>query len=203
LDEIEKAHPDIFNILLQVLDDGILTDSLGRRVDFRNTIIIMTSNIGVRDFKDFGSGIGFATKSRVENQDDMIKSTIQNALKKTFSPEFLNRLDDVIVFNSLAREDIHKIIDISLKKLFSRITSIGYSMELTEKAKDFLAEKGYDQQYGARPLNRAIQKFVEDPLAEEILKGTMSEGDVIMVDHEENGESLKFSKKPKEETIEQ
>ncbi|MCP9765050.1 ATP-dependent Clp protease ATP-binding subunit [Lacihabitans soyangensis] len=203
LDEIEKAHPDIFNILLQVLDDGILTDSLGRRVDFRNTIIIMTSNIGVRDLKDFGSGIGFATKSRVENQDDMVKSTIQNALKKTFSPEFLNRLDDVIVFNSLAREDIHKIIDISLKKLFSRITSIGYSMELTEKAKDFLAEKGYDQQYGARPLNRAIQKYVEDPLAEEILKGSMSEGDVILVNHEENSESLSFSKKPKEETIEQ
>lgn len=203
LDEIEKAHPDIFNILLQVLDDGILTDSLGRRVDFRNTIIIMTSNIGVRDLKDFGAGIGFATKSRVENQDDMVKSTIQNALKKTFSPEFLNRLDDVIVFNSLAREDIHKIIDISLKKLFSRITSIGYSMELTDKAKDFLAEKGYDQQYGARPLNRAIQKYVEDPLAEEILKGTMSEGDVIRVDHEENSESLSFSKKPKEETIEQ
>jgi ATP-dependent Clp protease ATP-binding subunit ClpC len=203
LDEIEKAHPDIFNILLQVLDDGILTDSLGRRVDFRNTIIIMTSNIGVRDLKDFGAGIGFATKSRVENQDDMVKSTIQNALKKTFSPEFLNRLDDVIVFNSLAREDIHKIIEISLKKLFSRITSIGYSMELTDKAKDFLAEKGYDQQYGARPLNRAIQKYVEDPLAEEILKGTMSEGDVILVDHEENSESLSFSKKPKEETIEQ
>ncbi|CAN1550511.1 clpA ATP-binding subunits of Clp protease and DnaK/DnaJ chaperones [Spirosomataceae bacterium] len=203
LDEIEKAHPDIFNILLQVLDDGILTDSLGRRVDFRNTIIIMTSNIGVRDLKDFGAGIGFATKSRVENQDDMVKSTIQNALKKTFSPEFLNRLDDVIVFNSLAREDIHKIIEISLKKLFSRITSIGYSMELTDKAKDFLAEKGYDQQYGARPLNRAIQKYVEDPLAEEILKGTMSEGDVILVDHEENSDSLSFSKKPKEETIEQ
>ncbi|MCP9769960.1 ATP-dependent Clp protease ATP-binding subunit [Lacihabitans sp. LS3-19] len=203
LDEIEKAHPDVFNILLQVLDDGILTDSLGRRVDFRNTIIIMTSNIGVRDLKDFGSGIGFATKSRVENQDDMIKSTIQNALKKTFSPEFLNRLDDVIVFNSLAREDLHKIIDISLKKLFKRISNIGYSMELTEKAKDFLAEKGYDQQYGARPLNRAIQKYVEDPLAEEILKGSMSEGDVILVDHEDSEETLKFTKKPKEEAIEQ
>ena len=203
LDEIEKAHPDVFNILLQVLDDGILTDSLGRRVDFRNTIIIMTSNIGVRDLKDFGAGIGFATKSRVENQDDMVKSTIQNALKKTFSPEFLNRLDDVIVFNSLAREDLHKIIDISLNKLFKRITNIGYSMELTEKAKDFLAEKGYDQQYGARPLNRAIQKYVEDPLAEEILKGSMSEGDVILVDHEDSEEMLKFSKKSKEETIEQ
>jgi ATP-dependent Clp protease ATP-binding subunit ClpC len=202
LDEIEKAHPDVFNILLQVLDDGILTDSLGRRVDFRNTIIIMTSNIGVRDLKDFGAGIGFATKSRVENQDDLVKSTIQNALKKTFSPEFLNRLDDVIVFNSLAREDLHKIIDISLNKLFKRITNIGYSMELTDKAKDFLAEKGYDQQYGARPLNRAIQKYVEDPLAEEILKGTMSEGDVILVDHEDSEEMLKFSKKSKEEAIE-
>jgi ATP-dependent Clp protease ATP-binding subunit ClpC len=203
LDEIEKAHPDVFNILLQVLDDGILTDSLGRRVDFRNTIIIMTSNIGVRDLKDFGSGIGFATKSRIENQDDMVKSTIQNALKKTFSPEFLNRLDDVIVFNSLERKDIHKIIDISLKKLLTRINNIGYSMELTDKAKDFLAEKGYDAQYGARPLNRAIQKYVEDPLAEEILKGSMSEGDTIMVDHEDSEETLKFSKKPKEQTVEQ
>ena len=203
LDEIEKAHPDVFNILLQVLDDGILTDSLGRRVDFRNTIIIMTSNIGVRDLKDFGAGIGFATKSRVENQDDMVKSTIQNALKKTFSPEFLNRLDDVIVFNSLSREDIHQIIEISLKKLLSRITSLGYTMELSEKAKDFIAEKGYDQQYGARPLNRAIQKYVEDQLAEEILKGTLSEGDTILVDHVDGEELLSFNKKPKEQAIEQ
>lgn len=203
LDEIEKAHPDVFNILLQVLDDGLLTDSLGRRVDFRNTIIIMTSNIGVRDLKDFGAGIGFATKSRVENQDEMVKSTIQNALKKTFSPEFLNRLDDVIVFNSLSREDIHQIIDISLGKLIKRITSIGYTLELTEKAKDYMADKGYDVQYGARPLNRAIQKYVEDPLAEEILKGVFVEGDTIIVDHDGTSEVLNFGKKPKEQEIEQ
>ncbi len=203
LDEIEKAHPDVFNILLQVLDDGILTDSLGRRVDFRNTIIIMTSNIGVRDLKDFGAGIGFATKSRVDNQDEAVKATIQNALKKTFSPEFLNRLDDVIVFNSLSKEDIHKIIDISLGKLLKRISSMGYNLELTEKAKDFLAEKGYDSQYGARPLNRAIQKYVEDSLAEEILKGSLSEGDVILVDYTGEGEVLDFGKKTKEEAVEQ
>ncbi len=203
LDEIEKAHPDVFNILLQVLDDGILTDSLGRRVDFRNTIIIMTSNIGVRDLKDFGAGIGFATKSRVDNQDEAVKATIQNALKKTFSPEFLNRLDDVIVFNSLSKEDIHKIIDISLGKLLKRISSMGYNLELTDKAKDFLAEKGYDSQYGARPLNRAIQKYVEDSLAEEILKGSLSEGDVILVDYTGEGEVLAFGKRTKEEAVEQ
>lgn len=195
LDEIEKAHPDVFNILLQVLDDGILTDSLGRKVDFRNTIIIMTSNIGVRDLKDFGTGIGFATKTRVDNVDEMMRSTIQQALKKTFSPEFLNRLDDVIVFNSLSREDIHKIIDISLGKLFKRITALGYTIELSETAKDFIATKGYDQQYGARPLNRAIQKYIEDPLAEEILKGDLKEGNVILVDYKGEGETLNFSKK--------
>ncbi len=203
LDEIEKAHPDVFNILLQVLDDGILTDSLGRRVDFRNTIIIMTSNIGVRDLKDFGAGIGFATKSRQESQDEMVKSTIQNALRKTFSPEFLNRLDDVIIFNSLDRKDIHQIIDIALAKLFKRTSNIGYNLEVTDKAKDFLSDKGYDQQYGARPLNRAIQKYVEDPLAEEILKGGLNEGDTILVDYAGEGESLSFSKKSNEETIEQ
>ncbi|MER0441369.1 ATP-dependent Clp protease ATP-binding subunit [Emticicia sp. W12TSBA100-4] len=202
LDEIEKAHPDVYNILLQVLDDGILTDSLGRRVDFRNTIIIMTSNIGVRDLKDFGTGIGFATKARTDNQDEMVKSTIQNALKKTFSPEFLNRLDDVIVFNSLSREDIHKIIDIALGRLIARITNIGYKIALTEKAKDFLSEKGYDQQYGARPLNRAIQKYVEDPLAEEILKGDVQEGDTIVVDYSGEGETLSFGRTKKEESIE-
>ena len=192
LDEIEKAHPDVFNLLLQVLDDGILTDGLGRRVDFRNTIIIMTSNIGVRDLKDFGSGIGFSTKTRSENNDDVMKSTIQNALKKAFSPEFLNRLDDVIVFNSLERENIHKIIDISLGKLLKRITALGYKVELTDKAKDFLAEKGYDQQYGARPLNRAIQRYLEDPIAEEILKGDLSEGDIIVADHDGTSEELSF-----------
>ncbi len=198
LDEIEKAHPDVFNILLQVLDDGILTDSLGRKVDFRNTIIIMTSNIGVRDLKDFGTGIGFATKAKKDNLDEAVKSTIQNALRKTFSPEFLNRLDDVIIFDSLGRESIHQIIDLMLKKLFIRINSLGYEIEVTEKAKDFLAEKGYDQQYGARPLNRAIQKYVEDPLAEEILKGDLKEGDTMLVDYPGEGEELVFRKKEAE-----
>ncbi|HRI78413.1 MAG TPA: ATP-dependent Clp protease ATP-binding subunit [Cyclobacteriaceae bacterium] len=190
LDEIEKAHPDVFNILLQVLDDGILTDGLGRRVDFRNTIIIMTSNIGVRDLKDFGSGIGFATKSKQANEEEIMKSTIQSALKKAFSPEFLNRLDDVIVFNSLQRENIHKIIDITLGKLFKRITALGYHVELTDKAKDFLAEKGYDHQFGARPLNRAIQKYLEDPVAEEILKGEIEEGGTILADYPGEGDQL-------------
>ncbi|MGY6559745.1 MAG: ATP-dependent Clp protease ATP-binding subunit [Nitritalea sp.] len=198
LDEIEKAHPDVFNILLQVLDDGILTDGLGRRVDFRNTIIIMTSNIGVRDLKDFGAGIGFAPKAKQENMDEVMKSTIQNALKKAFSPEFLNRLDDVVVFNSLNKGHIHQIIDISLKKLFGRITDMGYQIELTDAAKDFLSEKGYDQQYGARPLNRAIQKYLEDALAEEILKGELSEGDVIRADYTGEGESLTITIEKKE-----
>lgn len=198
LDEIEKAHPDVFNILLQVLDDGILTDGLGRRVDFRNTIIIMTSNIGVRDLKDFGSGIGFATKAKQSNEEENMKSTIQNALKRVFSPEFLNRLDDVIVFNSLQREQIHKIIDITLSKLFVRITALGYSVELSDKAKDFLAEKGYDQQFGARPLNRAIQKYLEDPIAEEILKGEIEEGGILLADHDGKSETLVIKvKKPK------
>jgi ATP-dependent Clp protease ATP-binding subunit ClpC len=197
LDEIEKAHPDVFNILLQVLDDGILTDGLGRRVDFRNTILIMTSNIGVRDLKDFGAGIGFSTKSKQQSADDIMKSTIQNALKKVFSPEFLNRLDDVIIFNSLRREHIHQIIDITLKKLFSRVDSLGYSIELTEAGKDFIADKGYDPQYGARPLNRAIQKYLEDLVAEEILKGELSDGDIILADHDGKSESLTLKVKKK------
>ena len=197
LDEIEKAHPDVFNILLQVLDDGILTDGLGRRVDFRNTIIIMTSNIGVRDLKDFGSGIGFSTQSRKENEDAVMKDTIQRALKKTFSPEFLNRLDDVIIFNSLGREDIHKIIDITLAKLFARVEDMGYKIELTEKAKDFLADKGFDPQFGARPLNRAIQKYLEDQIAEEILKGSVNEGETLMADYSGEGEALTLKTKKK------
>ncbi len=197
LDEIEKAHPDVFNILLQVLDDGILTDGLGRRVDFRNTIIIMTSNIGVRDLKDFGAGIGFATKMQQNNSDEIMKSTIQNALKKAFSPEFLNRLDDVIVFNSLERQHIHQIIDITLGKLFKRITDLGYEVELTDKAKDFLSDKGYDPQYGARPLNRAIQKYLEDPVAEEILRGEIQEGDTILADWDEKAEELNIKLKKK------
>ncbi|PZX48696.1 ATP-dependent Clp protease ATP-binding subunit [Algoriphagus chordae] len=198
LDEIEKAHPDVFNILLQVLDDGVLTDGLGRKVDFRNTIIIMTSNIGVRDLKDFGAGIGFASQTKADNMDEVMKSTIQSALKKAFSPEFLNRLDDVVVFNSLSKEHIFKIIDISLGKLFARITDLGYKIELTEKAKEFLAEKGYDQQYGARPLNRAIQKYLEDAIAEEILKGDLSEGDVITADYSGEGTELSIAVKKKE-----
>lgn len=199
LDEIEKAHPDVFNILLQVLDDNILTDGLGRRVDFRNTILIMTSNIGVRDLKDFGSGIGFSTKSKDDSSDDVMKSTIQNALKKVFSPEFLNRLDDLIIFNSLQKSHIHKIIDITLKKLFVRIDSLGYSIELSEKGKDFIAEKGFDPQYGARPLNRAIQKYLEDLVAEEILKGDLNEGDTILADHDGKGDvlTIKIKKKAK------
>jgi ATP-dependent Clp protease ATP-binding subunit ClpC len=189
LDEIEKAHPDVFNILLQVLDDGILTDGLGRRVDFRNTIIIMTSNIGVRDLKDFGAGIGFAAGPK-KNEDEIMRSTIQSALRKAFSPEFLNRLDDVIVFNSLQREDLHKIIDLTLERLFNRIKAIGYNVELTTKAKDFLSDKGYDPQYGARPLNRAIQKYLEDSVAEEILKGDVQEGGTIIADHDGKSEEL-------------
>lgn len=197
LDEIEKAHPDVFNILLQVLDDGVLTDGLGRKVDFRNTLIIMTSNIGVRDLKDFGAGIGFATQSRKNSMDDIMKSTIQNALKKTFSPEFLNRLDDVIIFNSLEKEDIFKIIDITLGKLFSRITDLGYGIELTKKAKEYLSDKGFDPQYGARPLARAIQKYLEDPIAEEILKGEIQEGDILQADWDgkKEGLSIKLKKK--------
>jgi len=197
LDEIEKAHPDVFNLLLQVLDDGILTDGLGRRVDFRNTIIIMTSNIGARDLKDFGSGIGFSTKSRVDNMEEQAKTTIQNALKKAFAPEFINRLDDIIVFNSLERTDLHKIIDLMLIKLMTRLTNLGFAVELTEKAKDFIADKGYDPQYGARPLNRAIQKYLEDPLAEEILKGELAEGEFIEADFVADSESLTLTRKKK------
>ncbi len=197
LDEIEKAHPDVFNLLLQVLDDGILTDGLGRRVDFRNTIIIMTSNIGARDLKDFGSGIGFSTKSRVDNMEEQAKTTIQNALKKAFAPEFINRLDDIIVFNSLERTDLHKIIDLMLVKLMTRLSTLGFAVDLTEKAKDFIAEKGYDPQYGARPLNRAIQKYLEDPLAEEILKGELTEGEYIEADFVAESEVLTLTRKKK------
>jgi len=195
LDEIEKAHPDVFNLLLQVLDDGILTDGLGRRVDFRNTIIIMTSNIGARDLKDFGSGIGFSTKSKVDNIDESARATIQNALKKAFAPEFINRLDDIIIFNSLERADLHQIIDLMLVKLKNRLTNLGYEVELTDKAKDFIADKGYDPQYGARPLNRAIQKYLEDILAEEILKGPLAEGEIIEADYADEAEQIHVIRK--------
>ena len=179
LDEIEKAHPDVYNILLQVLDDGQLTDGLGRKVDFKNTLIIMTSNIGVRQLKDFGQGVGFATKAREEASSDHTKGVIQNALKRTFSPEFLNRIDDVVIFNSLDQEDIFKIIHISLKDLYKRLEGMGYKLELSEEAKKFVAEKGFDPQFGARPLHRAIQKYIEDPLAEFILSNNPKEGSVF------------------------
>jgi len=183
LDEIEKAHPDIFNLLLQVLDEGMLTDGLGRKIDFKNTLIIMTSNIGARDLKEFGTGVGFATKAKTENIESASSGVISKALKKTFAPEFLNRIDDVIMFNSLNKEDIHKIIDIVLKGVYKRLEDLGYKINLTEAAKDFIAEKGYDPQFGARPLHRAIQKYLEDPLAEEILNNKPDEGDILTADY--------------------
>jgi len=182
LDEIEKAHPDVFNMLLQILDDGHITDSLGRKIDFRNTIIIMTSNIGSRQLKDFGTGVGFGTAAKAEQADANAKKVIENALKKSFAPEFLNRIDDVIVFNALEREDIHSIIDIELKKLVNRIEDLGYKLTLTDEAKDYIADKGFDKQYGARPLKRAIQKYIEDALAEEIVNSKLNEGDSIFMD---------------------
>ena len=182
LDEIEKAHPDVFNMLLQVLDDGQLTDSLGRKIDFKNTIIIMTSNIGARQLKDFGQGVGFGTQTRQESVEESNKGVVENALKKAFAPEFLNRIDDVVMFNSLGKEDIHKIIDIELNGLFGRVNSLGYTIKITDAAKDFIVDKGYDIQYGARPLKRAIQKYLEDPMAEEIIKSNLSEGDQIEID---------------------
>ncbi|MFO8148063.1 MAG: ATP-dependent Clp protease ATP-binding subunit [Bacteroidota bacterium] len=200
LDEVEKAHPDVFNMLLQVLDDGYLTDSLGRKIDFRNTIIIMTSNIGSRKLKDFGQGVGFGTAAQRSQIDDNTRSVIENALKKAFAPEFLNRIDDVVIFNSLEKDDIKKIIDIELEKLFSRISLIGYDLTLTDKAKNFIAEKGFDRDYGARPLNRAIQKYIEDTLAEEIVTSNLSEGDKIFMDldEEKNELTVKIEKAAKE-----
>ncbi|MCB0793157.1 MAG: ATP-dependent Clp protease ATP-binding subunit [Flavobacteriales bacterium] len=181
LDEIEKAHPDVFNLLLQALDDGQMTDSLGRRIDFRNAIIIMTSNIGARDLADYGKGVGFGTAARDAATEENNRGIIEKALRKAFAPEFLNRIDDIVMFNSLKREDIHKIIDIELDHLYKRIAELGYELKLTNEAKDFLAEKGYDEKFGARPLKRAIQKFIEDPMAEEIINQAIEEGDKINV----------------------
>ncbi len=192
LDEIEKAHPDVYHILLQVLDEGQLTDSLGRRVDFRNTIVIMTSNIGTRQLKDFGQGVGFSTSAKQSGSNEYAKSVIQNALRKTFAPEFLNRIDDVVLFNALSKEDIFEIIDLELSGLFERISGLGYKIKLSNSAKEFIADKGYDIQFGARPLKRAIQKYLEDPMAEVIIKANIKEGDVI---------SVGFSKKKEEITI--
>ncbi|GAL67284.1 ATP-dependent Clp protease ATP-binding subunit [Jejuia pallidilutea] len=193
LDEIEKAHPDVFNMLLQVLDDGHLTDSLGRKIDFRNTIIIMTSNIGARKLKDFGTGIGFGTASQKAQEDANAVKVIENALKKSFAPEFLNRIDDVVVFNPLEKEDINLIIDIELEKLFARIKGLGYDLELTKPAKDYIADKGFDKQYGARPLKRAIQKYIEDALAEEIVASNLQDGDKIIIDLDKKAEELNIA----------
>lgn len=193
LDEIEKAHPDVYNVLLQILDDGHVTDSLGRKVDFRNTIIILTSNIGTRQLKEFGDGVGFGTTAKKDSSDDRAKSTIENALKKTFAPEFLNRIDDIIIFNTLTKDDIREIIDIELDKLYQRLYSLGYELELTEEAKNFIADKGFDKDYGARPLQRAIQKYIEDPMAEEIINSEITEGDKLLLDLNELKEGVKIS----------
>jgi len=190
LDEIEKAHPDIFNILLQVLDEGHLTDGLGRKVDFRNTIVIMTSNIGSREIKDFGQGVGFATKAKQSAANEYTKAVIQKALKRAFAPEFLNRIDDVVLFNTLTRDDIHQIIDIELRGLYDRVNTLGYEISLSDEAKDFVVEKGYDIQFGARPLNRAIQKYLEDPMAEAIIKSSIAEGDRLIVDFDKEKEEI-------------
>ncbi|MDB3926630.1 ATP-dependent Clp protease ATP-binding subunit [Flavobacteriales bacterium] len=206
LDEVEKAHPDVFNLLLQVMDDGYMTDSLGRKINFKNTIIIMTSNIGSRQLKDFGQGVGFATNAKKESVSSDTKGVIEKALKKAFAPEFLNRIDDVIMFNSLSNKHIHEIIDIELQSLYSRVDGLGFSMKLDDKAKDFIADKGYDSQFGARPLKRAIQKYLEDILAEEIVNSNLSEGDTISITLNDSESALEVDikkavkkKKPKSE----
>lgn len=200
LDEIEKAHPDIFNILLQVLDDGQLTDGLGRKVDFKNTLIIMTSNIGVRQLKDFGAGVGFTTAAKASSQEDSNRGVIEKALKRTFSPEFLNRIDDVIIFNSLEEKHIGMIIEILMKDVMKRLNNLGFTMSLSEEAKKFIAEKGYDQQFGARPLHRAVQKYLEDPLAEEILNHRIKAGDNVMADFDATEQKIIFINNPVAET---
>ena len=190
LDEIEKAHPDVFNILLQILDEGFVTDSLGRKVDFRNTVIILTSNIGSRDLKDFGDGVGFGTAAKKSTSDARARSTIENALKRAFAPEFLNRIDDIIFFNALQKEDIHRIIDLELGKRYSRLEKLNYKVELTDEAKEFIVEKGWDKDFGARPLKRAIQKYIEDILAEMLVNKEMQEGDTVILEVNENKDSL-------------
>jgi ATP-dependent Clp protease ATP-binding subunit ClpC len=192
LDEVEKAHPDIFNMLLQVLDDGFLTDSLGRKVNFQNTIIIMTSNIGARQVKDFGTGLGFETASQKAQTSDIEKGVIEKELKKTFSPEFLNRIDDIVIFNALEKQDIRVIVDIELKKFITRVEKIGYKLNVSDAAKDFIAEKGYDSKYGARPLNRAIQKHIEDLVAEHVVGNTIKEGDLVSIDKNKKEDALQL-----------
>ncbi len=209
LDEVEKAHPDIFNVLLQVFDDGILTDGMGRKIDFKNTIIIMTSNIGVRQLKDFGTGVGFGTSAKEARKEEDQKGVIEKSIRKTFSPEFINRIDEMIVFNSLTQKEIHSIIDIALESLLKRIQNLKFELEITDAAKDFVGEKGYDPEYGARPLHRAIQKWLEDPLAEELLSLNAKEGDILVVDRKDKEDKLfitlkggKEPKKPKKESKE-
>jgi ATP-dependent Clp protease ATP-binding subunit ClpC len=203
LDEIEKAHPDIYNILLQVLDDGQLTDGLGRKIDFKNTLIIMTSNIGVRQLKDFGEGVGFATANRMQSADENNKAVIEKALKRTFSPEFLNRIDDVVIFNSLTKENIFNIIDILMKNVTKRLNTLGFELALTPEAKEFIADKGYDSQFGARPLHRAIQKYLEDPLAEEILSMHIKQGDVLEAGFDKENQKIVFTLKGTETEVEE
>lgn len=203
LDEIEKAHPDVFNILLQILDEGHVTDSLGRKIDFRNTIIILTSNIGTRDLKDFGDGVGFGTAAKKTGTDSRARSTIENALKKAFSPEFLNRIDDIVIFNSLEKEDIKKIIDLELNKLYSRLEKLNYKVELTDEAREFISEKGWDKDFGARPLKRAIQKYIEDLLAEMLVNKQLNEGETVILDVNEAKDALTGkTSKPKKSAAE-
>jgi len=191
LDEIEKAHPDVFNLLLQMMDEGRLTDSLGRRIDFKNTIIIMTSNVGTRQLKDFGKGVGFNTSAEVAVDSEFSRGVIKKALNRTFAPEFLNRVDDIIMFDQLNKEAIRSIIDLELKGLFSRVISLGYKLELTDEAKDFIADKGYDVQFGARPLKRAIQRYLEDELADIVLGGELAEGDTILMELNKDTSEIK------------
>ena len=199
LDEIEKAHPEVFNLLLQVLDDGQLTDSLGRKVNFKNTIIIMTSNTGSRQLKDFGTGVGFNTKSKEDRKGEESNAVIDKELKKKFAPEFLNRIDDVVMFNSLEKEDINKIINIELEKLVDRVQKMEFELEITEVATDYIASQGFDPQYGARPLKRAVQRYVEDVLTEEIIQQNPAKGSKLLLDYnsEEDKMVVTISKKKK------
>ncbi len=200
LDEIEKAHPDVFHIMLQVLDEGQLTDSLGRRVDFRNTIVILTSNIGTRQIAEFGHGVGFDTSAKKATRDEQTRSILQKALQKTFAPEFLNRIDDVIMFNSLGKEEINKIIDLELKGLYDRVKSLGYQLKIVNSARDYIAEKGFDATYGARPLKRAIQKYLEDPMAEVLIKADLKDGDTILVGFNSVKSEIRIKIQKKKET---
>lgn len=198
LDEIEKAHPDVFNILLQVLDDGQLTDSLGRKVSFKNTVVIMTSNTGSRQLKDFGTGVGFMTKTKEKRSEEDSKAVIEKQLKKTFSPEFLNRIDDIVTFNSLDKDDINQIINIELEGLMVRIKSLEYDLELSESLRTYIVDKGYDPEYGARPLKRALQKYIEDVLTEEIITNNPEKGSKLYMDYDsENDKVVVLNKKKK------